>query len=226
MPYTVPPTLPTRLVCRREVPTRRAAVLHRSRRASLPVLHHRPTARRPGRLRRPTASTPRSGRVKTLKATGASHLPFHAFAPNAAWLELALTRARPDGLDADAHARRRAPPLRAKRLRCRILHVAGLITATPARPPSPARRLALGRAILDAFQTPRGVTRRRLTRADRSPPADQHLSGEPRTERCSDPSRGGPPTLARGLHRSRHTHNRVHTPQSHKTTTIATPPQL
>lgn len=30
-------------------------------------------------------------RVKTLKATGASHLPFGAFAANEAWLELALT---------------------------------------------------------------------------------------------------------------------------------------
>jgi hypothetical protein len=29
-------------------------------------------------------------RVKTLKATGASLLPFHSFAANAAWLELAL----------------------------------------------------------------------------------------------------------------------------------------
>ncbi|MBV9417870.1 MAG: transposase, partial [Solirubrobacterales bacterium] len=29
-------------------------------------------------------------RIKTLKATGASHLPFHAFEANAAWLELAL----------------------------------------------------------------------------------------------------------------------------------------
>ena len=30
-------------------------------------------------------------RIKTLKATGASYLPFHAFQANAAWLELALT---------------------------------------------------------------------------------------------------------------------------------------
>ena len=30
-------------------------------------------------------------RVKTVKATGVSHLPFHAFEPNAAWLELALS---------------------------------------------------------------------------------------------------------------------------------------
>src|SRR5436305_2018570 len=30
-------------------------------------------------------------RVKTLKATGASYLPFHDFAANAAWFELALT---------------------------------------------------------------------------------------------------------------------------------------
>ena len=47
-------------------------------------------------------------RVKTLKATGASHLPFHAFRANAAWLELALTAHDMTRLDAAAHARRRA----------------------------------------------------------------------------------------------------------------------
>jgi len=67
-------------------------------------------------------------RVKTLKATGASHLPFHAFSANAAWLELALlahdimvfTQAL--CLDGD-HA-----ICEPKRLRYRILHVAGQLT--------------------------------------------------------------------------------------------------
>jgi hypothetical protein len=47
-------------------------------------------------------------RIKTLKATGASHLPFHAFEANAAWLELApaLALARHHHLDATALPRR------------------------------------------------------------------------------------------------------------------------
>jgi hypothetical protein len=67
-------------------------------------------------------------RVKSLKATGAGHLPFHAFTANAAWLELALTAhdimvwTQLLTLDSE-HAI--AEP---KRLRYRILHVAGQIT--------------------------------------------------------------------------------------------------
>lgn len=67
-------------------------------------------------------------RVKTLKATGAGHLPFHSFQANAAWFELALlahdilvwTQLL---LLEGEHAL--AEP---KRLRYRILHVAGQIT--------------------------------------------------------------------------------------------------
>lgn len=67
-------------------------------------------------------------RVKTLKATGASHLPFAAFAANAAWLELALTShdllvwTQQLALDGE-HA-----VCEPKRLRYRILHVAGQLT--------------------------------------------------------------------------------------------------
>jgi hypothetical protein len=67
-------------------------------------------------------------RVKTLKATGAAHLPFHSFAANAAWLELALTAhdtmvfAQLLTLDGE-HA-----VCEPKRLRYRILHVAGQLT--------------------------------------------------------------------------------------------------
>ena len=67
-------------------------------------------------------------RVKTLKATGASHLPFHAFAANAAWLELALCAhdltVWTQALTLDAEHRICEP----KRLRYRILHVAGQLT--------------------------------------------------------------------------------------------------
>jgi hypothetical protein len=67
-------------------------------------------------------------RVKTLKATGAGRLPFHAFTANAAWFELALLAhdilawTQQLLLD-DQHAI--SEP---KRLRYRILHVAGQIT--------------------------------------------------------------------------------------------------
>jgi hypothetical protein len=67
-------------------------------------------------------------RVKTLKATGAERLPFHSFSANAAWLELAL-------LGHDIMIWTQALTLEGehvicepKRLRYRILHVAGQLT--------------------------------------------------------------------------------------------------
>jgi hypothetical protein len=67
-------------------------------------------------------------RVKTLKSSGASHLPFHDFAPNAAWLELALTAhdltVWTQQLTLEGEHRLCEP----KRLRYRILHVAGHLT--------------------------------------------------------------------------------------------------
>jgi hypothetical protein len=67
-------------------------------------------------------------RVKTLKATGANYLPFHSFDANAAWLELALTAhdvmVWTQLLTLDGEHQVSEP----KRLRYRILHVAGQIT--------------------------------------------------------------------------------------------------
>jgi hypothetical protein len=67
-------------------------------------------------------------RVKTLKATGAGHLPFHHFQANAAWLELAMLAhdimVWTQQLTLDGEHRIAEP----KRLRYRILHVAGQIT--------------------------------------------------------------------------------------------------
>ena len=67
-------------------------------------------------------------RVKTVKATGAEHLPFHSFDANAAWLELAL-------LGHDIMIWTQQLTLEGehaicepKRLRYRILHVAGQLT--------------------------------------------------------------------------------------------------
>lgn len=67
-------------------------------------------------------------RVKTLKATGAGHLPFQSFQANAAWLELALSAhdilVWTQQLLLDGEHAISEP----KRLRYRILHVAGQIT--------------------------------------------------------------------------------------------------
>jgi Transposase DDE domain group 1 len=66
--------------------------------------------------------------VKTLKATGAGYLPFHDFAANAAWFELALTAhdvmVFTQLLTLDGEHQSCEP----KRLRYRILHVAGHLT--------------------------------------------------------------------------------------------------
>jgi hypothetical protein len=92
-------------------------------------------------------------RVKTLKACGAGHLPFHSFAANAAWLELALLAhdvlVWTQQLLLDGEHSTSEP----KRLRYRILHVAGQITRH-------ARRTTLhlpadwpwASAILNAFK--------------------------------------------------------------------------
>jgi hypothetical protein len=92
-------------------------------------------------------------RVKTLKATGASYLPFHSFTTNTAWFELALLAhdiMTWTQLLTLAGEHRICEP---KRLRYRILHVAGQITRH-------ARRYTLhlpadwpwAEAILHAFE--------------------------------------------------------------------------
>ena len=67
-------------------------------------------------------------RVKTLKATGASYLPFHNFQANATWLELALCAhdllVWTQLLCLEGEHRTSEP----KRLRYRVLHVAGHLT--------------------------------------------------------------------------------------------------
>ena len=92
-------------------------------------------------------------RVKTLKATGAERLPFHSFAANAAWFELALLghdiMIWMQGLTLEGEHAICEP----KRLRYRILHVAGQLTRH-------ARRITLhlpadwpwAGAILRAFE--------------------------------------------------------------------------
>jgi hypothetical protein len=67
-------------------------------------------------------------RLKTLKATGAERLPFHSFSANAAWLELALiahdVMVWTQSLTLEGEHAICEP----KRLRYRILHVAGQLT--------------------------------------------------------------------------------------------------
>ena len=67
-------------------------------------------------------------RIKNLKATGADHMPFHAYQANAAWLELAITAHDITAWTQEltlTNEHRIADP---KRLRYRILHVAARIT--------------------------------------------------------------------------------------------------
>jgi hypothetical protein len=82
-------------------------------------------------------------RVKSLKATGAGHLPFHAFNANAAWFELARLAhditVWTQQLTLDGEHKHAEP----KRLRYRILHVAGQLTCHTRQTTASARRLAL-----------------------------------------------------------------------------------
>jgi Transposase DDE domain group 1 len=66
--------------------------------------------------------------VKTLKATGAQHLPFHAFAANAAWFELALLAHDIMVWTQQLTLAGEHQICEPKRLRYRILHVAGQLT--------------------------------------------------------------------------------------------------
>jgi Transposase DDE domain group 1 len=67
-------------------------------------------------------------RVKTLKATGASYLPFHSFQANAAWLELALAAHDITVWTQQLTLEGEHQICEPKRLRYRILHVAGHLT--------------------------------------------------------------------------------------------------
>jgi hypothetical protein len=67
-------------------------------------------------------------RVKTLKAAGAGHLPFHSFAANAAWLELALLAHDIMVFTQQLTLESEHKICEPKRLRYRILHVAGQLT--------------------------------------------------------------------------------------------------
>ena len=103
-------------------------------------------------------------RVKTLKATGAAHLPFHAFTANAAWFELALTAhdimvwtqlLTLDGEHADLRTQAAALPHPARR---RADH-----PPRPTHHPAPARRLALGRSDPPSIQAPGRAPSSRLS---------------------------------------------------------------
>jgi hypothetical protein len=67
-------------------------------------------------------------RVKTLKATGAERLPFHSFGANAAWLELALLGHDIMVFTQQLTLEGEHAICEPKRLRYRILHVAGQVT--------------------------------------------------------------------------------------------------
>jgi hypothetical protein len=120
----------TRLICRRERPHPGAQLIFTDLdgqrfQCFITDQTHEDIAK-PEVLRRQHAQV--ADRVKTLNATGAGYLPFHSFKANAAWLELALAAhditvwTQPLTLDRE---HRLCEP---KRLRYRILHVAGHLT--------------------------------------------------------------------------------------------------
>jgi hypothetical protein len=126
-------------------------------------------------------------RVKTLKATGASYLPFHSFDDNAAWFEARPLRARRDGMDTAA-----LPGGGAPHLRTQTTALPDPPRRRPPHPPrasphaSPPRRLALGRRDPARVRPPPSALRTRLrptgTREDqRKPPPDP---GCPETDRA------------------------------------------
>lgn len=102
--------------------------------------------------------------VKTLKAAGASHLPFHCFAANGAWFELAL-------LAHDIITWTQAPTLDGEHRICEPKRLRYRIPACrrqahpplPARNAAPACRLALGGRGHARLRPSAGVVRLRLS---------------------------------------------------------------
>ena len=210
----------TRLICRRERPApRRAAVLHRPRRAPLSVLHHRPAADDLAALEvLPPPARPGRGPRQDAQGDRRLHLPFHAFAAKRRVAGARALRPRRHRLDAAAHARRRAPHLRAQA--AALPDPARRRPPHPPRPPqhpAPPRRLALGRRDPARVQAPRGAPRLRLTPATdplnrtrlahrprppnaapiRLPPTAHDTSPELRATRPRTPNRHSPTTHTR-----------------------------
>jgi hypothetical protein len=126
-------------------------------------------------------------RVKTLKATGAAHLPFHAFDANAAWLELAFTAHDIMVFTQQLNPRRQAPPLRART--AAPPHPPHRRAAHPPRPPrhaAPPRRLALGPRDPARLQTPPSTPRLRLSHPLR--PETSTPRRQPQAERRRKPT--------------------------------------
>jgi DDE family transposase len=138
-------------------------------------------------------------RVKTLKQTGASFLPFHAFQPNAAWFELALCAH--DTIIWTQLLCLDAPDLRAQT--AALPHPARRRPAHPPRPPphaAPPRRLALGPRDSGRLRAARRATCPRLTARRRTPrrrargrqprplPANSHNRPPTRAPHASPPS--------------------------------------
>ena len=129
-------------------------------------------------------------RVKTLKATGAARLPFHAFTANAAWFELALLAhdivvwTQLLTLDGEHDLRTQAAALP---------HPSRRRPDHPPRPtqhPAPTRRLALGRSDPPGFQAPGRAPRSRLS-TQPAPIATRAAPGRtprPPLPRNTDPS--------------------------------------
>ncbi len=160
-------------------------------------------------------------RVKTLKACGAGHLPFQFFQANTAWFELALTAHDILVWTQQLTLYGEHATSEPKRLRYRILHVAGQITRharrttlhLPPTGPGPARSSARSSAC-----------RRFPPTADRPArlPTEYHQAGV--LARCCPKTRARRPAPARNPHRApRTTTRRLPLPRSHPKTTRTSP---
>ena len=72
-------------------------------------------------------------RIRDDKDTGLANLPFRDFAHNQVWLEIVAARPRSDRLDPALLLSRRARQAEPKRLRYRLLHVAGRLACSGRR---------------------------------------------------------------------------------------------
>ncbi|MEJ7718248.1 MAG: transposase [Thermoleophilaceae bacterium] len=138
----------------RAPPPRRPALLHRSRGPPLPVPDHRPGRTRTSPPSRPATARTRASRTRSAAraSAGLANLPFRDFAPNAVWLELVLMAqdllAHTSALCLEGELARAEP----KRLRQRVLHVAGRLTRSGRRLTLHLpRRWPWAQALLAAF---------------------------------------------------------------------------
>ena len=143
------------------------------------------------------------------RAQAFQNLPFSAFAPNQAWLEATLVRARPDRLDPAAALRRRPRHLRTQAAAARRRTTHPTRASPHAAPPG---RLALGRRDRPSVQAPRRD--QRLIRSAHVPTTTDRPAARRARPTRAHRARPRPPAPTAPLQRPRQdltTHGRTRT---------------